>query len=77
MVPVVLAMPTQIYRNHPMARGEMLALWSEERAITRPPMHKYKGGLASAVILKSQRDAVSYNRRHEISLSRRGGKLNC
>jgi hypothetical protein len=74
MAPVVYhsRMPAQIYRNHAMARGKMLGLWSEERAIARPPVHEYKGGLASAVILKSQLYAVSYNRRHKVSSSRKG-----
>ena len=34
---ITLAMPAQIYRNHAMARGEMLGLWSEERAIAVHP----------------------------------------
>lgn len=39
----------------------------EERAIARRSVGEDKGRLAGAVILKIQLDAVSYNRRHEVS----------
>jgi hypothetical protein len=58
-----------------MPACEVLGLRGEERAIARRSVDEDKGWRASAVILKSQLDAVSYNRRHEVSPSWRSGEL--
>ena len=60
-------MSAQINRNDAMLAGEVLGLRGEKRAIARRSVDEDKGGLASSVILKSQLDAVSYNRLHEVS----------
>ena len=57
-------MPAQIHRNNPVPPDEVIGLRREERAITCPPMHEDKGGLAGAAILKGQLDALVHNRRH-------------
>ena len=61
---IALAMPAQIHRNNPVPPDEVIGLRREERAITCPPMHEDKGGLAGAAILKGQLDALVHNRRH-------------